>query len=62
MCWLSFGVFAGFVDGLGFTDEDPNEYAVVCFRRVLVFCTPTIGGFFVVGQMISHYGVCTRIT
>jgi hypothetical protein len=62
MCWLAFGVFVGYSDAEASIGEDPNEYNYGRMVWILVYCAPAIGGFVVVGQMISHYGVCTRIT
>lgn len=63
MCWLSFGALAGYIDATGLDiEEDPKEYTTGSIGIIILFCAPAIGGFVVVGQMLSHYGVCTRIT
>jgi hypothetical protein len=63
MSWLAFGIFAGFSEAIGNSMEDDySEH----FGMLIVMCSsysaPAIGGFVVVGQMISRYGVCYRIS
>jgi hypothetical protein len=64
MTWLSFGIFLGWLD-TGVFDEKAGELTADNDNRMLfmlAYSSPAIGGFVVVSQMLSAYGVCTTIT
>jgi hypothetical protein len=70
--WLVFGHIVGYllpfweysITVLAPLSGINSEILVLVVRTfiILIRSTPAMGGFVVVGQMISHYGVCTRIS
>ena len=60
MTWLTFGVVHAIGIGSNNVTEKlgPNVMDVILS---LVFCAPAVGGFVVVGQMLTEYGHCTLL-
>lgn len=71
MTWYCFGVLLGpylkvIMDGLVITPLDAAESSktstsISFVLVILLYATPAIGGFVVVGQEIRQYGICERI-
>jgi hypothetical protein len=65
MCWLAFGVFMGFTEtymSWAYSESQSESGHLMFIGMAATYGTPAIGGLVVVGQMISNYGVCTRIS
>jgi hypothetical protein len=65
MTWLSFGIYCGTAAASmkNFAERRTLTFeALLIFLFVWVYSAPAIGGFIVVAQMISAYGVCFKIT
>lgn len=68
MVWIVFGAFLGScLDAMSFDiateDGYSSEDSVVCntLTYAIFFAAPAIGGFVIVGQEITSYGVCKTI-
>jgi hypothetical protein len=64
MTWFSFGILIGYLQFL--TRESADEWRALCLTPevfwILLVSAPAIGGFVVVGQMLTAFGDCVRFS
>ena len=65
MTWLAFGIVIGtlfvFDHSIDTNSDVSALYTPVIFFIMVFYCAPAVGGFIVVGQMITQYGTCISV-
>jgi hypothetical protein len=58
--WLVAGLLGDFISDLWKAETSPDDSRGTVLGAIVFYCAPAIGGFVVVFQMLSVYGICYR--